>query len=92
MRWQLAFWKSLIRSIHSSQVQPNFKNVYLIKRIHWIWVSINGPTNIPYNRSLHIEVHCKIIKYNIGKVKLAHYLTQQIDTEDPDDQRHEWFS
>jgi len=44
--------------------------------IHYIITSSDGPTKIPYIRSLYIEIHCAIIAYENEKVKSAYYLAQ----------------
>jgi len=46
----------------------------MFKKIHWILISPDGPTKIPYSRSLYLEVHCALIEYENEKVKPARYL------------------
>ena len=55
----------------------------MFKRIHWILTSLNGLAKFLHNRSLDVEIHCAVIKYEYGKAKLAHYLGQLIDLEEP---------
>ena len=57
----------------------------MFKRIHWIRTSTDGPTNVAYNRSLYVKVHCVVIEYENEKAKLAHYLVQLIDLDDHND-------
>ena len=63
----------------------------MFKRIHWICTSPDRPTRAPENGSLHIKVHCILIKYENGKAKLAYYPIQLINLNDPNDQQREWF-
>ena len=63
----------------------------MFKRIHWILTSPDGPTKIPNNRYLYVEVHCALVEYENGKAKPAHYLIQIVDYSDPYHQRQEWF-
>jgi len=44
------------------------------KRIHQVFTSPDNPTKFPYNRSIDVEVHCVVIEYESGRVKLTHYL------------------
>ena len=62
-----------------------FQQIPYNRMIHWILVSLNGPTKIPYNRFLYVEVYCALIEYENGKIKPAHYLTQIIYLDDPND-------
>ena len=59
----------------------------MFRRIYWILTSTDGPTKIPNNQCLYVEVHCALIKYENEKAKLAHYLVQIVDYDEPYDQR-----
>jgi len=63
----------------------------VLKRIHWILTSPDGPIKVPYNRILYIEVHFTLIEYENVKAKSAHHLVQLVDLDDPNDQQQEWF-
>jgi len=58
----------------------------MFKTIQLILTSSNGPTKIPYIRSLCVEVHCAIIEYENEKAKRGHYFVQLVDLDDPNDQ------
>jgi len=62
----------------------------MFKRIHGILTSFDGPTKIPNNRCLYVEVHCAVIEYKNEKTKPVHYLIQIVDFDDPNYQRQEW--
>lgn len=64
----------------------------MFKRIHWFLTSPDGPTKIPYNRSLYIEVHYVVIEYENKKPKSTYYLVQLVDLDNPNNQRQERFS
>jgi len=57
----------------------------MFERIHWILTSPDGPTKILNNRCLYVEVHCALIAYENEKAKLAYYLVQIVDFDNPDD-------
>jgi len=59
----------------------------MFKRIHWIIISLDDPTQIPCIRSLYVEVHYTVIEYKNEKAKSAHYLVQLVDLDDPNDQQ-----
>ena len=59
---------------------------YMFTRIHWIITSSDSPTRGPYNRSMNIEVHYTLIKYENENVKSTDYLVQLIDLNDPNGQ------
>ena len=63
----------------------------MFKRIHPVFISLDGPTKFPYNRSIDVEAHCAVIKYENGRAKPTLYVIRLIDLEDLDDQRQEWF-
>jgi len=63
----------------------------MFRKVHWILTSPDGPTKIPYNRCLYLEVHCVLIEYKNRKAKLAHYLVQIVDDNNSYDQRQELF-
>jgi len=44
----------------------------------------------PKNKSLHIELHYAKLNKN-GRVKLAHYLVQLINLDEPNDRWKQWF-
>jgi len=46
----------------------------MFKRIHQVFSSPYSPIKFPYNRSIDVEIHCAVIKYENGKAKQAHYL------------------
>ena len=46
----------------------------MLKRIHWILTSLNGPTKNLYNRSLYVELHCAVIEYENENTKPAEFL------------------
>jgi len=58
----------------------------MFRRIHYILTSPDGPTKISHNRCLYVEVHRVIIDYENRNAKLAHYLIQIVDLDDPNDQ------
>ena len=58
----------------------------MFRRIYWILTSLDILTKIPFSRCLNLEVHGALIEYKNEKAKLAHYLIQIIDSNDPCDQ------
>ena len=52
-----------------------------------ILTSPDDRTKIPNNRCLYVEVRCTLIEYENEKAKLAHYLIQIVDFDDPEDRR-----
>ena len=61
----------------------------MFRRIHWNLTSPDGPTKIPVNRCLYLELHCALIEHKNGKAKPAHYLAQIFYYNDPYDQQQE---
>ena len=61
----------------------------VFKKIHWILISLDGPTKISYSRPLYLEVHYALIEYKNDKAKPAHCLVQIVDYDDPCDQQQE---
>jgi len=61
----------------------------MFRTIHWILISPDGLTKIPYNRCLYEEVHCALNEYENGKAKTAHYLVQIVNFYNPNDQRQQ---
>ena len=55
----------------------------MFRKINWILISLDGPTKIPYNICLYLEVHCALIEYENEKTKPAYYLIQIVDYDDP---------
>ena len=47
----------------------------------------NSQMKAPYRRNLHVDICHTLIEYENGKAKLALYVTQLPDLEEPDDQR-----
>jgi len=64
----------------------------MFRGIQCILTSPDGPTKIPYNRCLYVEVHCVLIEYENRKCKPAPYCAQIVDVDDLNNQRQEWFS
>jgi len=63
----------------------------MFKRFHWILKSPEGPTKISVRRYLTIEIYSALIEYENEKAKLAHYLVQIVDCDNPNDQRQNWI-
>ena len=63
----------------------------MFRRTHWILTSPEGPTKIAVRRCLALEVYRALIEYENEKAKLAHYLVQIVDCDDPIDQRQNWI-
>ena len=64
---------------------------YMFKRFHWILKSPKGPTTIPVRRYLTMKIYSALIEYENRKAKLAHYLVQIVDCDDPNDQQQNWI-
>jgi len=64
----------------------------MLKRIHWILTSPNGPTKVSVHRCLNLKVYSALIEYKNRKVKPACYLIYIIDYDNLNDQRQEWVS
>ena len=62
----------------------------MLRRIHWVLISHEGPTKISVNRCLNFEMYSALVEYENEKAKPAHYLIQIIEYDDLDDQRQEW--
>ena len=63
----------------------------MFKMINWIFISPDGPTKVPYNRSLYVQEHCAIIECENKKSKPAHSLVQLVNLDDRNYQHEEWF-
>jgi len=57
----------------------------MFKTTHRILTSRNDLTKISNSKYLYMVVRCALIKYENGKAKLAHYLIQIVDFDDPID-------
>jgi len=58
----------------------------MLKRIHWILTSPDGPIKNPIHRCLNLEVYSALIEYENEKAKPAHYPVHIVDCDDLNDQ------